>query len=82
MASNVGNVTINLHKIGQPECCKKLREAGWKFSYSRECMYVGAEHPLGGKKSVVEVMRVCRNGFDEHEIGEAIASLLNGGEEP
>lgn len=80
MASNIGKVTIDLHKTGQPECCAKLRNAGWKFGYSHECQFVWAEHPLGGKQSIVEVLRVGRTGFDADQIGQAIALLLNGGE--
>lgn len=69
-----------LHKAHQPECCKKLRDAGWSFGYSDDCKFVYAEHPLGGRASIVEVVLVCRNGFDYNEIGRAIANLLNGGE--
>jgi hypothetical protein len=70
---------VDLTVSGQPTCCAKLKAAGWKFSYDRETRFVSAEHPLGGKQSVVEVSRIGRSGFDADEIGEQIAMLLNGG---
>lgn len=63
----------------QPECCRKLVEAGWEFHWCGDGVsFVAAEHPMGGKQSVVEVLRVGRNGFDRNEIGNAITALMNG----
>ena len=72
-------MTIDLRIEGQPESCKRLHADGWRFSYCPETDFVSAEHPLGGKQSVVQVLRVGRTGFDAHEIGRAIAMMLNGG---
>jgi hypothetical protein len=77
--ASVAEVTIDLIVEGQPECCKKLHANGWRFSYCRETRFVTAEHPLGGKQSVVEVYSVGRSGFDVNELGNAIAMMLNGG---
>ena len=77
--ATLGEVTIDLMVDGQPESCKKLYAAGWRFSYCAETRFVSAEHPLGGKQSVVEVSRIGRTGFDCNEIGSAIAMMLNGG---
>jgi hypothetical protein len=39
---------------------------------------VQADHPLGGKHSVVEVIDDGHTGYECDEIGNAIAMLLNG----
>lgn len=77
--AGVGELTIDLTVEGQPECCKKLYASGWRFAYCPETRFVSAEHPLGGKQSVVEVYRVGRSGFDVDELGRAISMMLNGG---
>lgn len=65
-------------QASQPECCRKLVSAGWKFAWcGQDVGFVIAEHPLGGKQSVVEVCRVSISGFDADEIGRAIADLMN-----
>jgi hypothetical protein len=79
MAGGEIEVTIDLMVEGQPECCAALYAAGWRFSYCNETRFVSAEHPLGGKQSVVEVSRIGRSGFDTEQIGSAIAMMLNGG---
>lgn len=76
MASN--DLTVDIRVIGQPECCQKLVEAGWRFTYQPETKFIQADHPLGGKQSIVEVIDISRNGFECDEIGNAIAMLLNG----
>jgi len=76
---DVLSVNVNLTIEGQPQCCAKLREAGWRFDYDTETRFVSASHPLGGKQSVVEIHRICRTKFDTDEIGQQIAMLLNGG---
>ncbi len=82
------NLHVNLTVEGQPECCARLREQGWKFDYDEDTGFVSATHPMGGKKSFVEVMGIHRlMSFsplhiavsDSHEIGRQIAMLLNGG---
>lgn len=77
--AELGSFTVDLTVVGQPECCKALCEAGWLFRYDPDTQFVGAEHPLGGKSSVVQVYRIGRTSFDADEIGNAIAMLLNGG---
>lgn len=77
--ASCGELTIDLIVEGQPECCRKLYENGWRFSYCPETRFVSAEHPLGGKQSVVEVYQVGRSGFDVDELGRSIAMMLNGG---
>ncbi len=77
--ASVGTVTIDLIVEGQPECCKALHAAGWRFKFDSDTLFVSAEHPLGGKQSIVEVSRVGRTKFDANEIGQAIAMMLNGG---
>lgn len=62
----------------QPYCAKKLVEAGWRFEWQPEAGFIAAEHPLGGKQSVIDVCRTGRSGFDRDEIGVAIAAILNG----
>lgn len=62
----------------QPECAQRLAGDGWKFEWQAETGFVEANHPIGGKQSVVEVLRIGRSDFDRDEIGRAIASLLNG----
>ena len=63
---------------GQPEWCRKLIEAGWRFSYDPATRFVSAEHPLGGKQSIAEIMRIGRTGFDADEVGKRLAAMLNG----
>lgn len=65
--------------LKQPSCAKRLTSAGWRFEWQPEAGFVAAEHPLGGKQSVVRVSHVGRTGFDVNEIGQAIATMLNGG---
>jgi hypothetical protein len=77
--ANIGTVTVDLIVEGQPESCKRLHHDGWRFSYCDKTRFVSAIHPLGGKQSVVEVLRIGRSGFDIDEIGNAIAMMLNGG---
>ena len=64
--------------VKQPPCAKRLTDAGWGFEWQSEAGFVASEHPLGGKQSVVHVLRVGRTDFDRDEIGHAIAGLLNG----
>ena len=71
---------VDLAVIGQPECCKNLCEDGWQFIYEKGTQFVAANHPNGGRQSVVEVCRIASRGFYVDQIGEAIAALLNGGE--
>lgn len=78
-SKDVAKMTIHLTVEGKPECCRKLREAGWKFDYCPVTRFVSARHPLGGVQSVVEVYHVSRTTFDADEIGRQIAMLLNGG---
>ena len=77
--ASMGDFYIDLTIEGQPEWCAKLKEAGWKFTYDPETRFVSAEHPIGGRQSVVEVIRIGRSGFDVDQIGRQIAMLLNGG---
>ena len=77
--ASIGTVTVDLVVKGQPESCKKLHAAGWRFSYCNKTRFVSARHPLGGKLSVVEVLRTSPVGLDVDEIGNAIAMMLNGG---
>ncbi len=62
----------------QPESCKKFYSAGWRFSYCSKTRFVFAEHPHGGKQSIVEVLLIGQSEFDANEIGQAIATMLNG----
>ena len=62
----------------QPEWCQKLVKAGWRFRYDPATRFVSAEHPLGGKQSIAEIMRIGRDGFDVDELGEQLAAFLNG----
>ena len=62
----------------QPEWCQKLVKAGWRFRYDPATRFVSAEHPLGGKQSIAEIMRIGRDGFDVDELGELLAAILNG----
>ena len=55
-----------------------MTEAGWKFAWQADTGFVAANHPLGGKQSIVEVCPIARKGIDRYEIGEAIEKLLNG----
>lgn len=64
--------------LKQPESAQRLTDAGWRFEFQPETGFILSEHPLGGKQSVAEVRRICRTEFDYNEIGNAIASLLNG----
>jgi hypothetical protein len=77
--AGLGTFTIDLIVEGQPESCKKLYDAGWRFSYCEQTRFVSAEHPLGGKQSVVEVSLISRTEFDANDIGHSIAMMLNGG---
>ena len=79
MAQNIADFTIDIRIDGQPSCCRRLCDAGWRFEYCNETKFVSAVHPLGGKQSVVEVCQISRTGFEHKEIGEQIAMLLNGG---
>ena len=63
---------------GQPEWCRKLIEVGWRFSYDPATRFVSAEHPLGGRQSIAEIMRIGRTGFDADEVGRRLAEMLNG----
>ena len=62
----------------QPKFCRDLVKAGWKFEWISDVRFVAAEHPLGGKQSIVEVCRTGRTGFDQDALGKAIADLMNG----
>jgi len=70
---------VDLPLEAQPESCKKLYSAGWRFSYCSKTRFVFAEHPLGGKQSIVEVLLIGQSELDANEIGQAIATMLNGG---
>lgn len=70
--------TVDLRVVGQPQCCKALRLGGWVFRWDRDTRFVSAEHPRGGKQSVVSVCNIGRSGFDVDEIGRQITMLLNG----
>lgn len=59
--------------------CQKLLDGGWQFSYCHDTWFVSAEHPQGGKQSVVEVSRMRWSEKESHDMGHAIATLLNGG---
>lgn len=59
--------------------CQKLLDGGWQFSYCPDTWFVSAEHPLGGKQSVAEVSRMRWSEKESHDMGHAIATLLNGG---
>lgn len=61
-----------------PEWCRKLVKTGWRFRYDPATRFVSAEHPLGGKQSIAEIMRIARTGFDANEFGRLIAAMLNG----
>jgi hypothetical protein len=69
---------VDIRVVGQPECCRKLVEAGWKFTYQPATKFIQADHPLGGKQSIVEVIDIGRTEIECDEIGKAIAMLLNG----
>ena len=62
---------------GQPEWCRKLVKAGWRFRYDPATRFVSAEHPLGGKQSIAEIMRIGRDGFDVDDLGAWLAAILN-----
>lgn len=62
----------------QPKWCQKLVKTGWRFRYDPATRFVSAEHPLGGKQSVAEIMRIARDGFEVDELGELLAAILNG----
>ena len=76
--AGLGELTIDLMIEGQPETCKRLTKARWKFSYCSETRFITAEHPLSGKQSVGIILRISRTDFDMNEIGDAIAMMLNG----
>lgn len=59
--------------------CQKLLDGGWQFSYCPDTWFVSAEHPHGGKQSVVEVSRMRWSEKESHDMGHSIATLLNGG---
>lgn len=82
MAVMPEEIVIDLIVVGQPECCKKMRDAGWQYSYSEDTYCVSADHPLGGKQPVAQVSKIGRTGFECNEIGKAIALMLNGGKLP
>ena len=62
----------------QPEWCRKLVEAGWRFRYDPATRFVSAEHPFGGKQSIAEVTRTILGDFDADEFGKQLAAMLNG----
>lgn len=59
--------------------CQELLDGGWQFSYCPDTWFVSAEHPHGGKQSIVEVSRMRWSEKESHDMGHAIATLLNGG---
>ena len=63
---------------GQPEWCKKLIEAGWRFTYDPSTRFVNVEHPFSGKQCIAEIMRTGFPGFDPDEYGRRLAAVLNG----
>ena len=63
---------------GQPEWCQKLVKSGWRFRYDPATRFVSAEHPLGGKQSIAEIIWIARTGFDADGFGRQIAAMLNG----
>jgi hypothetical protein len=76
MASS--DITVDIRVVGQPECCRKLKEAGWTFEYQPSVKFIQGNNPKGGKISVIQVISISRYAFDCDEIGNAIAMLLNG----
>ena len=63
---------------GQPEWCRKLVEAGWRFRYDPATRFVSAEHPRGGKQSIAAVTRTILGDFDADDFGKQLAAMLNG----
>jgi hypothetical protein len=63
---------------GQPEWCKKLVQAGWRFRYDPATRFVIAEHPRGGRQSIAAVTRTILGDFDADEFGKQLAAMLNG----
>ena len=62
----------------QPEVAKRLSEDGWIFVYETHTRFVGAYHPSGGKKTIVEVVARTGSKAEIDEIGMKIAAMLNG----
>ena len=63
---------------GQPEWCRKLVKAGWRFRYDPATRFVSAEHPRGGKQSIAAVTRTILGDFDADQFGKQLAAMLNG----
>jgi hypothetical protein len=63
-------------KTHRPLEVEEMVSAGWKFAYSSQ--FISAEHPLGGKQSIVEMVEPRRNGIDVDAIGSYLAKMLNG----
>ena len=62
----------------QPDSCRKLIESGWTIRWEPETQFVSAEHPEGGKKSLLQVYQRSLSGVEVNEIGQAVADLLTG----
>lgn len=62
----------------QPEVAKRLSEDGWIFVYETDTKFVGAYHPCGGKKTIVEIVARVGTKAEVDEIGMKIAAMLNG----
>lgn len=58
-----------------------VEAAGWRFEYDDETRFVGAEHPRGGKFSVCKIHATGQGAKFRIEVGQAIAGMLNRGDE-
>ena len=60
---------------------QQFRELGWVARYDKETETVIAEHSKHGPFDAAKVCRPCRCGWDRHELGLAIAEMINGRKE-
>lgn len=72
-AENKTTSPTSVHPVVMPpDCIRKLSEAGWVFHYDDSTKHIGADHPLGGKQSILKIDCPSRNGFEANDIGQKI----------
>ena len=55
-----------------PDCIRDLAQYGWVFHYDPSTKYIGADHPLGGRQSILRIDAPSRTGFEGDKIGQSI----------
>ncbi len=72
-----GPRTVIARIVDAVPCWVGYHRQGWRFAYEPGTHFVAANHPDGGKQSIVEIVATESLSWDRAQIGEAIAAMLN-----